>query len=29
MLLGKNHRHTEMALRDELISLACDYRAGA
>src|SRR5258708_980376 len=29
MLLGKNHRHTGMDLRDELIRLACDNRASA
>ena len=29
MLLGKNHRHTGMDLRDELIRLASDNRAGA
>src|SRR6266478_6067108 len=29
MLLRKNHRHTGMDLRDELIRLACDNRARA
>ena len=29
MLLRKNHRHTGMDLRDELIRLACDNRASA
>jgi hypothetical protein len=29
MLLGKNHRHTGMDLRDELIGFACDNRASA
>src|SRR5262249_28784068 len=29
MLLGKNHRHTGMDLRDEVIRLACDNRASA
>jgi hypothetical protein len=29
MLLRKDHRHTGMDLGDELIRLACDYRAGA
>src|SRR6266436_6571742 len=29
MLLWKNHRHTGMDLRDELIRLACDNRASA
>src|SRR6266481_1485947 len=29
MLLRKNHRHTGMDLRDELIRLACDNRTNA
>src|SRR5215813_11972515 len=29
MLLGKNHRHAGMDLRNEFIRLACDNRAGA
>src|SRR5215475_1729796 len=29
MLLWKNHRHTRMDLRDELIGLACHNRASA
>ena len=29
MLLRKNHRHTGMDLRDELIRFACDNRASA
>jgi hypothetical protein len=29
MLLRKNHRHTGMDLRDQLIRLACDNRASA
>src|SRR3981081_769340 len=29
MLLRKNHRHTGMDLRNELIRLACDNRASA
>src|SRR3984893_13154596 len=29
MLLGKNHRHSGMGLRYELIRLACDNRASA
>ena len=29
MLFRKNHRHTGMDLRDELIRLACDNRASA
>jgi hypothetical protein len=29
MFLGKNHRHTGMDLRDELVRLARNNRAGA